>query len=68
VGRWESQDDSILVMVSLTKSPDLNPEEEEWTSFLADSHFGMILANSYDAEGLNEMDHIPEASGHHRKY
>jgi hypothetical protein len=55
-------------MVSLTKSPDLNPEEEEGTSFLTNWHFGMILANSYDAEGLNEMDRIPEASEHHRKY
>jgi hypothetical protein len=33
MGRWESQDDSIVVMVALTESPDLNPEEEEGTSF-----------------------------------
>jgi hypothetical protein len=65
--RWESQDDSILVKVALTESPDLNPEEEEGTSFLTDSHFGVILTNSYDAERLNGMDRIPQAPEHHQK-
>jgi hypothetical protein len=67
MGRWESQDDSILVMVALTESPDLNPEEEERPSFLTESHFGLMLANSYDAERLNGMDRIPQAPEHHQK-
>jgi hypothetical protein len=55
------------VVTAQTESPDLNPEEEEGTSLLTDSHFGMILASSYDAERLNEMDRIPQALEHHQK-